>query len=85
MESVGSRIVYELNYKKPVLYVIPIQSILGKLPVVPVSDTGIIPYHLRNIFPGAPSNRKQDCQMWFVNSLLLGWQIALFFEIQFFF
>ena len=39
LESVGSRVVYELDYKKLVLYVIPIQSILGKLPVVPVSDT----------------------------------------------
>ncbi len=35
LESVGSRVVYELDYKKPILYVIPIQSILGKLPVVP--------------------------------------------------
>ncbi len=42
LESVGSRVVYELDYKKPVLYVIPIQSILGKLPVVPVRDTGTV-------------------------------------------
>ena len=47
LESIGSRVVYELDYRKPVLYVIPIQSILGKL-VVPVGDTGTIPYHLRN-------------------------------------
>ena len=32
--------VYELDYKKPILYVVPIQSILGKLPLVPVGDTG---------------------------------------------
>ena len=25
LESVGSRVVYELDYKKPILYVIPIQ------------------------------------------------------------
>ena len=51
----GSRVLYELDYRKPVLYVIPIQSILGKLAVVPVGDTlaGTIPYHLRNVFPGA--------------------------------
>jgi hypothetical protein len=36
LESVGSRIVYKLEYRNPVLYVIPIQSILGKLPVVTV-------------------------------------------------
>jgi hypothetical protein len=51
LESVGSRVVYELDYKKPILYVIPIQSILGKLPVVPVGDIGTIPYHLRNTQP----------------------------------
>ena len=41
----GSRVLYELDYwyRKPVLYVIPIQSILGKLAVVPVGDTGTIP------------------------------------------
>jgi hypothetical protein len=43
-ESVGSREVYELDYQKPILYVIPVHSILGKLPVVPVSCTGTIPH-----------------------------------------
>ncbi len=58
LESVTSRAVYELDYTKPILYVIPIQSILGKLPVVPVGDTGAIPYHLRNTFPGASGDRQ---------------------------
>ncbi len=53
MASIGSRVVYELDHKNPILYVIPIQSILGKLPVVPVGDTGTIPHHLRHHFPGA--------------------------------
>ncbi len=39
LESVGSRVLYELDYKKPILYVIPIESILGKLLVVPDGDT----------------------------------------------
>ncbi len=43
LESVGSLVVYELDYKIPILYVVPIQSILGKLPVVPVGDTDTIP------------------------------------------
>ena len=47
---------YELDYRKPVLYVVPIQSILGKLAVVPVGDTGTIRYHLLNVFPGAPGD-----------------------------
>ena len=53
-----SRVLYELDYRKPVLYVIPIQSILGKLAVVPVGDTGTIQYHLSNVFPGAPGDRR---------------------------
>ncbi len=77
LESVGSRVVYELDYKKPVLYVIPIKSILGKLPVDPVSDTSTIPYNLRNTFSGAPGDRQMGagdgCKMWFVNSWALGW------------
>jgi hypothetical protein len=32
LESVGSQVVYELDYKKPILYVVPIESILGKIP-----------------------------------------------------
>ncbi len=77
LESIGSRVVYELEYKKPILYVIPIQSILGKLPVDPVGDTGTIPYHLCNTFSGAPGDRRlgagDGCKMWFVNSWALGW------------
>ena len=36
LASVGSCVVYELDYKKPILYVVPIQNILGKLSLVPV-------------------------------------------------
>ncbi len=75
LQLVGSRILYELDYRKPVLYVIPIQSILGKLPVVPVGGTGTIPHHLRNLFAGAPGDSKpgadDGCQMWFVKSWAL--------------
>ena len=77
LASVGSRVVYELDYKKPILYVIPIQSILGKLSLVPVGDTGTIPHSLHNTFEGAPGNRRpgagDGCRMWFVNSWALGW------------
>ncbi len=76
LESVRSRVVYELDYKKPVLFVIPIQSILGKLPVVPVGDTGTVPHSMRNTFRGAPGDSRPDagdgCWMWFVNSWALG-------------
>ena len=77
LESVGSRVVYELDYKKPILYVVPIQNILGKLSLVPVGDTGTIPHSLRNTFEGAPGDRRpgagDGCRMWFVNSWALGW------------
>jgi hypothetical protein len=45
--DLDSRVVYELDYKKPVLYVIPIQNILGKLSLVPVGDTGTVPHRMR--------------------------------------
>jgi hypothetical protein len=35
---------------------IPIQSILGNLPVVPVGNTGTIPHNLGNVFPGEPGD-----------------------------
>jgi hypothetical protein len=70
LKSAGSQIVYELVHKKPVLYVIPIEHILGKLPVVPVGDAGTILHHLRNVFQGAPGDCRPDagdgCKMWFV-------------------
>ena len=72
LESVGSRVVYELDYKKPIMYIVTTQNILGKLPVVPVSGTGTISHRMRNAFPGAPGDRRQGagdgCRMWFVNS-----------------
>ena len=35
---------FELDPKNPILYVLPIENILGKLPVVLVGDTGTIPF-----------------------------------------
>jgi hypothetical protein len=72
-------VVNELENKKPILYVVPIQRILGKLLVVPVGDTGTIPHRImmRNTFPGAPGDRRLGAgdgfRMWFVNSWTLGW------------
>jgi hypothetical protein len=67
-------VVYELDYKNPILYVIPIQSILGKLPLVPLGDTGTIPHSMRNAFSGDQRPDSGDeCRIWFVNSWVLGW------------
>jgi hypothetical protein len=38
LNSIGSQILHELDHRKPVLYVIPVEHILGKLPLVPVGD-----------------------------------------------
>jgi hypothetical protein len=38
----SSRIVYERQPDNQVFYVLPVEFILGKLPVVPVSETGNI-------------------------------------------
>jgi hypothetical protein len=77
LESVGSRVLNELDYKKPILYVIPTESILGKLPVIPVGDTGTIPHKIRDLFRGAPGDSREGsgdgCRMWIVNSWALGW------------
>ncbi len=68
--------VYELDHKKLILYVIPIQSILGKLPLVPVGDTGTIPHIMCKALSGAPGDRRpgadDGCRMWFVDSWALG-------------
>ncbi len=77
-ESVGSRLLYDLDYKRTILNAVPIQSILGKLPLLPVGETGTIPHRMHNTFPpGAPGDRRpgagDGCRMWFVNSWALGW------------
>ena len=66
---------------REVLYVIPVESILGKLPVVPVGDTGIIPHTMcaeraRDLV-GARCDREMGkgvgIRWWFVNNWAMGW------------
>jgi len=40
----GSRLIYELLPGKEVVYVVPVSSVLGRLPVVRAGDTGTIPF-----------------------------------------
>jgi len=47
LKSVGSGIIYELDPKNPILYVLLIENILGKLQVVPVGALELIPHCLR--------------------------------------
>ena len=78
LKSVGSRIIYELDPKNPILYVLPIENILEMLLVVPVGDTGTIPHCLQNAREGAYGDNRQEgdgkgCPMWYVNSCAMGW------------
>ena len=75
-----SSIIYERREQAQVLYVIPVSSILGRLPVVPVGEKGTIPYDMRresSDFPGASCDKSQNsgdgCRWWYVNSWALGW------------
>ncbi len=62
LESVGFLVLYELNNMNPILYVVPVHSILGKPPVVPVGDTqaGTILHRIHNTFPVASGDRRSD-------------------------
>jgi hypothetical protein len=77
-----STILYERREQAQVLYVIPVSSILGRLPLVPVGSTGTIPFAMRREtadsgFPGAfcdkSANKGDSCRWWYVNSWALGW------------
>ncbi len=80
LDACQSTIVYERSESAQVLYVIPVSSILGRLPIVPVGNTGTIPYEMRREaadFPGASSDKTKDgkdgCRWWYVNSWALSW------------
>jgi hypothetical protein len=60
--------------------VIPITSVLGRIPVVPVGETGAIQYSMRkegNIFPRATCDTKRDSaedySWWYINTWALKW------------
>jgi hypothetical protein len=74
-----SRIVYESRPDNQVFYVLPMESILGKLPVVPVGDTGTIPYfmrqHAKDFVGAAFDTREGPCHgsRWYINTWALSW------------
>ena len=75
-----SRIVHERKQDNQVFYVLPVEYILGKLPVVPVGNTGTIPYsilqHAKD-FVGAAFDTREGAgdgsRWWYVNTLALSW------------
>ena len=63
LDKCDSKIIYERQMQSQVLYVVPITSILGRLALVPVGETGTIPFSMRNEisdFPGATCDSKKD-------------------------
>ena len=50
----GSKLIYETLPGKEFMYVLPITSILGRLPVVRAGDMGITPFSYRNSCRMAP-------------------------------
>jgi hypothetical protein len=47
LDQCDSKIVFERHMQSQVLYVVPITSILGRLALIPVGDTGTIPFTMR--------------------------------------
>ena len=71
-----SRIVYERRPDNQVFYVLPVESILGKLPVVPVGVTGTIPYGMEDFVGTAFDTREgsgDGSRWWFINTWALNW------------
>ena len=80
LDKCDSKIIYERQMQSQVLYVVPITSILGRLALVPVGETGTIPFSMRNErsdFPGATCKSKKDGgdgnRWWYINSTALKW------------
>jgi hypothetical protein len=82
VDTCQSTIVYERSEQSQILYVIPVSSILGRLPLVPVGQTGTIPSPLEMRresadFPWAACDKTKDgsdgSRWWNVNSWVLGW------------
>ena len=78
--DVDSKMIYERKENKQVLYVVPMSSILGKLPLAPVGDTGTIPFCMRGEgeeFEGASCDtvhgRGDGSRWWYVNPWALSW------------
>ena len=70
---------YERKTDSQVFYVLQVESILGKLPVVPVGDAGTIPYSMRQHagFVGAAFDTTDGAgdssRWWYINTWALSW------------
>ncbi len=62
MDVCQSTIVYERRESAQVLYVIPVSSILGRLSLVPVSNTGTIPYEMLPTFQALLATKQRTAK-----------------------
>jgi hypothetical protein len=72
-----------LNERRPadqVFYILPVESILGILPVVLVGDTGTIPFSMlrhKGDFVGVAFDTKEEDRVgsrwWYINTWVLSW------------
>ncbi len=72
----SSLIIYERLPDNQVFYVLPVESILGKLPVVPGGETGTIPYCMEDIVGAAFDTREgagDGSRWWYINTWALSW------------
>ncbi len=74
---------YERKSDDKVFYVLPVESVLGKLPVVPIGDTGTIPFTMRQHaedFVGAAVDTREGSEdgsrWWYINT----WALSFFRE-----
>ena len=74
---------YERKRDKQVYNVLPITSIRGKLPVVPVGDTGTVPFSMReheedfvDVAFDSSEGSGDGSRWWFVNAIALHWARA---------
>ena len=75
LDKCDSKIIYERRMQSQVLYVVPITSILGRLALVPVGETGTIPFSMHKQtreYPGASCDSKDGAgdgnRWWCINS-----------------
>ncbi len=72
----SSRIVYQCRPDNQVFYVLPVESILGKLPIVPVGETGTIPICMEDFVGTAFDTREgagDGSRWWYINTWALSW------------
>ncbi len=80
LDKCDSKINYERRTQSQVLYVVPITSIVARLALMPVGDTGTIPFFMRNEkpdFSGAIRDLKKGAgdgnRWWYNSSTALKW------------